>query len=190
MFCLSGNSSLSLISFSFAGAILAFLFYNWEPSKVFMGDTGALTIGFLVAFICIEFINANYQLAPGPYKFQATIATPICVIIIPLFDTLRVFITRVIRKQSPFRPDKTHIHHLLMRLGLSHASTVLIILVVNIAFISLAILGRKMGDELILSLMIALALVFSFTLDLAVSRKFNKKLNGKKLNTRTEEAGI
>jgi len=67
---------MSYLIFSFAGAIFSFLFFNWQPSKIFMGDTGALLIGFLLACVAISFINANYNLnVDHPYKFKATIST-------------------------------------------------------------------------------------------------------------------
>src|SRR6187431_1388994 len=64
-FYITDNDSLSLISFVFSGSIVAFLLFNWQPSKVFMGDTGALTIGFLLSFLAIQFVNQNYVLPQG-----------------------------------------------------------------------------------------------------------------------------
>src|SRR6185295_18533496 len=90
-FHLVGNSAIGLISMIFAGALIAFLFFNWEPSKIFMGDTGALMIGLILSFLAITFINTNYHLpADHDYKLRASISSAICVVIIPVFDTLRV----------------------------------------------------------------------------------------------------
>src|SRR6185369_1354460 len=111
-FYLTGNYAISLVSLCFAGSLLAFLFFNWQPSKIFMGDTGALMIGFLLSYLTILFINENYRLpTENNFKFKASIATAICVVVIPVFDTLRVIILRLRHSQSPFHADRNHIHH-------------------------------------------------------------------------------
>jgi UDP-GlcNAc:undecaprenyl-phosphate GlcNAc-1-phosphate transferase len=98
--------------------LLPFYFLIGIPSEIFMGDTGALVIGMTLAISAIHFIDLQYSLpVDNPYKFTAAISGAVCFIIIPLADTLRIFILRIIRKQSPFTPDKSHIHHNIMRLG-------------------------------------------------------------------------
>ena len=126
-FYLVGDEWTSILAFSMAGAVIAFLTFNWDPSKIFMGDTGALAIGFLFAVLAIKFIDLNYSLSVNHYfKFSATVTTGICIIIIPLFDTLRIFILRLSKKQSPFNPDKNHMHHALLRMGMSLLSSILV----------------------------------------------------------------
>ena len=100
----------------------------------------------------------------------------------PLFDTLRVFISRMLRKQSPFSPDKTHIHHLIMRMGFKHSGTVLLMDFANLLFIGLALLLASYSDHVVLPAVILLAVVLSLLLDLMLARKFPKKLSGKKLS--------
>lgn len=163
---------ISYLIFSFVGAIFSFLIFNWQPSKIFMGDTGALLIGFLLACVAITFINANYNLnVDHPYKFKATISTAICVMIIPLWDTMRVFILRVIRSRSPFTADKNHIHHLLLRLGLSHTKINLLLATVNLLFISIAVLGRKLSDHVLLPVIIGIAIALSIILKKIVEER-------------------
>jgi len=140
-FYLVGNISLGLLCFSFVGGLLAFLFYNWQPSKIFMGDTGALLIGFFVACIVIIFFNTNQTISDSAeLKFRNPISIAIAVLIIPLFDTLRVFVIRLMNNRSPFSPDNNHMHHKLLKYGLSHGQAVLFLLFVNFLFLVVVIL--------------------------------------------------
>lgn len=159
------NIVLSLVAMTFAGAILGFLFFNWQPSQIFMGDTGALMIGFLLSFMAIQFINSNFQLpATNPAKFQSSVATAICVVIIPVFDALRVIILRLRKLQSPFKADRNHLHHQLLNLQFSHAQTVLVLVGINLGFILLAWLLRNQSDQLILPIVIGICLVINFVI--------------------------
>lgn len=157
------NMVFSLVAMTFAGAILGFLFFNWQPSKIFMGDTGALMIGFLLSFMAIQFINANFQLPVGhAAKFESSVSTALCVVIIPVFDTLRVIILRVRKMQSPFKADRNHLHHQLLNLKFSHHKTVIVLVTINLFFILLAYLLRNQPDKLILPLVIGICLIINF----------------------------
>ncbi len=169
-----GNTTLALISFSFAGSIIAFLIFNWQPSKIFMGDTGALTIGFLLSYLGVQFINQNFSLAPDhPARFQASIGTAVCVLIIPIFDTLRVIILRLRKFQSPFQADKNHLHHQFLKLGLTHSKSVLIIGGINLLFVVLAWILRNQKDQVILPVVIAICLIINQSLNVFQKRHIN-----------------
>lgn len=174
-FFLIGETLTAILALSMVGAVVAFLTFNWEPSKIFMGDTGALVIGFLFSVLAINFIDANYNLPEeNPFKFEASITTAICIIIIPLFDTLRIFILRLSKKQSPFTPDKNHMHHALMRLGLTHSQTAIALGGLNISYIALAIVCSELSDGLFLPLILILSIILSLTLDFLIIRKLNR----------------
>jgi UDP-N-acetylmuramyl pentapeptide phosphotransferase/UDP-N-acetylglucosamine-1-phosphate transferase len=185
-FYLMGDKYMSIIIFSLIGAIIAFLNFNWEPSRIFMGDTGALLLGFMLAVISIYFIDVNYNLpADSPLKFQPSIATAVAVLIIPLFDTLRITISRMMRGRSPFSPDKTHIHHLLMRIGLNHSQTAGVMALVNLTFIGVVFLGRDLNDNIMVPLVISFALFYSLILDFLIAWRFPKKAsNFKKIGSK------
>ncbi|GEO09911.1 MraY family glycosyltransferase [Segetibacter aerophilus] len=122
-FIVNGNYSYAVVGFGMAASISAFLFYNFQPAKIFMGDTGSLLIGLVNSILVIKFIQA----APY-YKFSAISASPavgFCILLLPLMDTLRVFGIRILRGRSPFSPDRNHIHHLLLDKGLSHKNVTL-----------------------------------------------------------------
>jgi UDP-GlcNAc:undecaprenyl-phosphate/decaprenyl-phosphate GlcNAc-1-phosphate transferase len=163
---------LSLIALCFAGTLFAFLLFNWQPSSIFMGDTGALTMGLILSFFAIRFINHNFQLPQGHVaKFNGSISTAVCVLIIPLFDTLRVIILRLRHGQSPFHADRNHIHHRFLSLGLSHAEAVKWIFAINVFMIGLCLLLKSQSDTIILPLVIISCLIINFVLKWVASQK-------------------
>jgi UDP-N-acetylmuramyl pentapeptide phosphotransferase/UDP-N-acetylglucosamine-1-phosphate transferase len=167
--------TLSLFSFTFASATLAFLFFNWQPAKIFMGDTGALMIGLLLSFLVVQFMNQNYYLPFGhPSRFNSSIGTAACILIIPLFDTLRVIILRLSKLQSPFKADKNHLHHQFLKLGFSHQKTTLTLTAINLVFISLAFILRNYSDRLILPIIIVTCLIINQTLNIFLKKHVTK----------------
>ncbi len=175
-FFFAGDFVFSLICFAMIGGILAFLVFNWEPSEIFMGDTGAMVIGMLLAILVINFMNVNDGLSPAnPVKFSAPIATAACFIIVPLSDTLRIIILRTLRGQSPFTPDKSHIHHSIMRLGMTHSKTAGILVIVSVCYIGAAWIFRKATDVWMLPAVIIFSLILSFILDRLIIRRLSSK---------------
>ena len=173
-FFMIGNTTLGYIAFCFSGALLAFLFFNWQPSKIFMGDTGALMIGLLLSYMTIQFIKANYELSDQHYRFSSSVATAICILIIPVFDTLRVIILRLRKFQSPFKADRNHIHHQFLNLGFSHAQSVISISLISIFFLGIAVLLRNQGDILILSIVLVVCLIINYALKIAQTKRVLK----------------
>ena len=115
---LSKDINTAVIGFALAGGVLGFLYYNFNPARVFMGDTGSLVLGFVISVLCVKFIQLNTgtldRVLPHVQIFTLS------VVFIPVFDTLRVFAIRIWYGRSPFTPDKNHIHHLLTNNGWSH----------------------------------------------------------------------
>ncbi len=112
----------------FVGAILGFLYYNWQPASIFLGDTGSLVMGMLLAIFTLKFIEHNGALPDfSPYKFHAVLSAGVALVLLPMFDTIRVFIQRILRGQSPFSPDKRHVHHAVLRKAQTHAKTTRVI---------------------------------------------------------------
>jgi len=172
----------SLFSFAMAGGILSFLIYNWEPSEIFMGDTGAMVIGMLLAVLVIRFMNLNDSLAVNhPAKFSASIATASSFIIIPLCDTLRIIILRLSKGKSPFTPDKSHIHHAIMRLGITHAKTATILSAVNLVFIALAFAFKDYSDNYMILGVIIFSVVLSVLLDRLILKRLSSKPNSQSI---------
>ncbi len=159
------SPALAVVAFSLAGAITAFLKYNFTPAKIFMGDTGSLLIGTVCAILSISFIEMNHLVSIQPvYTFNSAPAIAVGILILPLYDTVRVFVQRILHGRSPFSPDKTHIHHLLIDLGISHMNATAILLCVNVLFIAIAVLLDQLGTSVLFLLEIILMFLFTFIL--------------------------
>jgi UDP-GlcNAc:undecaprenyl-phosphate GlcNAc-1-phosphate transferase len=130
---LNGMNAFMLLSLAFAGALAAFLRFNWHPSKLFMGDAGSMTLGFVLAFFAV-------QLTQRPDSVVSPVAALI-VLAIPVTDTLTVMARRMMNGKSPFEPDKTHFHHILRDMGFGHVGVVRIIMSLSALFSLLAIVG-------------------------------------------------
>lgn len=161
-FFLVDRVDLAIIAFSLAGATIAFLRYNITPARIFMGDTGSMLIGLISAILVIEFIEIHSEIQGSPYAFTAVPAVAVGILILPLFDTLRVFVVRALRGKSPFHPDRSHIHHLLLDAGLTHMQATMVLIVVNVAFIFLVVMLQGMGNLNLLLLILVLATVLTF----------------------------
>ncbi len=142
-FYFAGDWTYAVLSFSLAGSLLGFLRFNFNPAKIFMGDSGSLTIGFLFAVLAIEMVEYDAQDLPITI---AKISKPIlamCILVYPLIDTIRVFTLRALKGISPFTADRNHIHHRLIDLGLSHKQTVLIIYLFTLLVIGATVLAQQ-----------------------------------------------
>lgn len=151
-----GQSMYAVMAFSLAGSLIGFLFYNFSPAKIFMGDTGSLLIGLINSIMVVKFINIagndNIRL-----PLQAAPALGIAILMIPLFDTLRVFGLRLLNKRSPFSPDRTHVHHFLLDIGFSHRKVTFLCVGTNIGFIILAYSLRNLGTTVLIGIQMSIA---------------------------------
>ncbi len=179
-FYFTGSENLAIVSRSFAGAILGFLVFNWKPAKIFMGDTGALVIGLVMAFLIVQFLNLNSGLAlDNPYRVNG-ISVALCLLFVPLFDTLRVFTIRVVNGRSPFKADKNHIHHIFMRLGYSHSRLTIVLSSLNILFIAIAVLSSNFIEEVGLLFIVLMALIFSFITEYMIVKSLAELRGGER----------
>lgn len=171
-FFLANDLVFATMAAAMVGSVGAFLIYNWEPSKIFMGDTGALVIGLLLSVFAIRFMEINFNSKNPLVHVQPTIATTASFLIVPLIDTLRIFILRISKWQSPFKPDKSHVHHALLRMGFSHRKTALILGGIQVGFIIVSLLLNERHDAFVLPVLLAIAIGLSVLLDrLLVSKR-------------------
>lgn len=164
----------SVVALSSFGALLAFLRFNLiPPTRIFMGDTGSLVIGTIVSVLVLEFIELNAGLPAADFwRTEAVAVVAMTLISIPLFDTLRVFVTRIIRGSSPFMPDRRHIHHLLIDYGYSHAKATGILVACNLLLIVMVLaLQGRMEQHLLLLLLLSLISAATYMLHRATMRK-------------------
>ena len=154
---LSGDNNTALIAFALAGAVFAFLYFNFNPAKIFMGDTGSLILGFVIAVLCIRLLQINGSVE-NPILTHAPMFV-LGIVLIPVFDTIRVFAMRIWKGGSPFEADKTHIHHLLTNRGFSHVFATRTIYFIHALILIEVYLLQSVKQELILLFLIAFMLL-------------------------------
>jgi len=158
-FLLAGLPAYAMLSFALGGSLLAFLIFNYNPAKIFMGDCGSLLLGLTNAILAVKFIEVA-DIQAGSLPIQSAVAVGISVLIIPLLDTVRVFSIRIFKGRSPFTPDRNHIHHLLLDRGLGHKHVSLFCFLLNIVFITLTYFGRNLGPTYLLCVMCGICFTF------------------------------
>lgn len=157
LFTLNGDISMALVAFALAGGILAFLFYNFSPAKIFMGDTGSLMLGFVIAILCIRLMQSNIH--TGKPVINNIPVFVLGIVFIPVFDTIRVFAVRIWNGKSPFTADNTHIHHLLTHGGASHSQATWLICSIHGIIIINTVWLQDFNQEIVIAIMISLMIL-------------------------------
>ncbi|WP_108668988.1 glycosyltransferase family 4 protein [Peribacillus acanthi] len=122
---LKGDMFTVAIALILLCSTVGFLFYNFHPAKIFMGDTGALFLGYMIAVLSLlGFKNVTF----------ISLIVPVIILGVPISDTFFAIIRRIVNKQPLSAPDKSHLHHCLLRLGYSHSQTVLLIYAMAASF--------------------------------------------------------
>lgn len=155
----------AVITFVMLGSTLGFLCHNFNPAKIFMGDSGSMFLGYMIAVIALlGFKNVTLT----------TLLVPICLLAIPIMDTLFAIIRRVINKKPIGEPDKKHLHHQLLNLNISHRNTVLIIYFVDILFAG-AMLVYMLYDRtvgvILYSILFIIVLIFVLKTNIIIEHK-------------------
>jgi UDP-GlcNAc:undecaprenyl-phosphate GlcNAc-1-phosphate transferase len=174
-FIVAGEWEYAVLSFTILGATIPFFLYNafGHANKIFMGDTGSLILGFMLTVLIFRFNEMNAMTIYKPY-FVAGPAFSFAVIIIPMFDTLRVFTIRIYRRESPFKADRRHLHHILLDLGFTHLQSTILLMAINVGFILLAYYLNFLGNSDLVYIMLALAVALSGVAIWLRRRKFAK----------------
>ncbi len=181
---LQGNVIYGTLAISFAGALFGFLIFNFNPAKIFMGDTGSLIVGFLMAIFGIVILKAGAPLHPWFQDHTSAITIVVVgILLLPVYDTLRVFAERILKKSSPFKPDKTHVHHLLIETGANHKKAVFILYTTNILIIVAAFLLRKSNPSFSVLMLFILAAILSESIN--IKRWFMEIARGKQAMVET-----
>jgi UDP-GlcNAc:undecaprenyl-phosphate/decaprenyl-phosphate GlcNAc-1-phosphate transferase len=147
------------LAFALSGSLIAFLIFNFQPAKIFMGDTGSLLIGTINAVLVIKFINVANS-SEVLFPIESSPAIGFTILIMPLLDTLRVFAIRIFKRRSPFSPDRNHIHHLLLDRGLSHRAITFVLVGLNLSLVAFVYLERSLGCTILIGSVIALFFIF------------------------------
>jgi UDP-GlcNAc:undecaprenyl-phosphate GlcNAc-1-phosphate transferase len=132
---LDGDASTVLLGAALVGAVLGFLKYNFYPARIFMGDVGSLSVGFLLGFLAVHMTqHSGSTISP---------MVPFIILGLPILDTLRVMQRRLRKRLSPFLPDQNHVHHQFLNLGFAHRFTVLILYSMTLFWACFAVIFRN-----------------------------------------------
>ena len=172
-------ASLAILSI---GALVPFFCHNvfGKKSKMFIGDGGTLLMGTIISTFVIGALNCNSPLAEKVDSNFGLIPFTISVLAIPVFDTLRVMLMRIMRGHSPFQPDRTHLHHLLFDMGFSHIGTTVTEILSNLLVVGCWFLSYKLGASIDVQLYVVIALglivTFGFYRFVRVQERKNSKI--------------
>ena len=158
---------IALMMAALAGACLGFLPYNMNPAKIFMGDTGSMFLGYLLAVTSIQ----------GLFKFYAVIsfAVPFILLGLPIFDTGFAIVRRLLKGQSPLQADRGHVHHRLIDLGFDQKQSVAILYAFSALMGLTAVILARTNETRLIFLAIAVLVCFFLAMSLMSVEKRNSK---------------
>ncbi len=166
IFYLSGEFFYALLSITMNASLMAFLGFNISSDKkIFMGDTGSLIVGFIISILTLKFLALKPDsYTELPFLLENAPLIAISILIVPLFDTARVFTIRIANKKGPFSPDRNHIHHVLIDFwGLSHKQASFLIGCFNLVFVILFImLGSKAKNLGMIIILISIVIIMAY----------------------------
>lgn len=167
----------SILIAGLIGVILSFLYFNLfgkveKKQKIFMGDSGSLTIGYILGFLVVKFSMDNPSVMPfGKDRMMLAFT----LLIVPCFDVCRVIITRLVHHRGIFSPDKNHMHHKIMRAGFNQTQTLLLILSISLFFIVFnTVLSIYCYFSMIVALDIIAWLCINKIINVLITKKGNK----------------
>jgi UDP-N-acetylmuramyl pentapeptide phosphotransferase/UDP-N-acetylglucosamine-1-phosphate transferase len=161
----AGYGAWTVVAFSFAGSLLAFMRFNLSrgKQKIFLGDTGSLIVGLVISALTVRFLEYDH-IARETVKIGGAPVVAMAVVILPLTDTLRVVVIRLFKGRSPFLAERSHIHHVLIRKGLSHRAATAILLSVNVLFVAVMLALQGFGERVMFTVLLGLSLIFLLAL--------------------------
>jgi len=163
IFYLTGEYFFALLSITLNACLMAFLGFNLSSDKkIFMGDTGSLIVGFVISILTLKFLALGPEsYTETPFLLENAPLIAISILIVPLFDTARVFTIRIANKKGPFSPDRNHTHHVLIDYwGLSHKQASFIIGCFNLLFVMLFIVLGSKAKNLGMVIMLVTVVIF------------------------------
>lgn len=172
----NGYLAVALVALALAGAVTGFLIFNFNPAKIFMGDSGSMFIGYILAVLSLRSQSKTHAIV--------SILVPIIAMGLPILDTTLAFLRRLLRHQSIFMADKQHIHHILLSLGFNQRKTVLILYSISIMFTILAMIMIFNSDiNTFLVLLVFVIIVFVIITKLGYVEMIYGKFRVKKENS-------
>lgn len=176
LFYQMGNVEMTLLSMSVCGAVFGFLFYNFHPAKIFMGDTGSLVLGFLLSIQAIALMQHYANDVNSIPELSPTVV--LAALFVPAYDVLRVSVIRILTGFSPFQPDRNHVHHMILGQGFGKRMTTLMITGFNLLFVAIALLFPQMDINLFLILSVCLGMLTMNSLSMSFLANIYGRLGG------------
>jgi len=177
-FWLAGYTEHTVMAAATLGSLLVFFYFNVfsKKHKIFMGDTGSLVTGVVIAIFTVQFNQQTIDQSKA-FAIYAAPAVSIAILIIPLFDTLRVFTLRILAGQSPLYGDKRHLHHMLLDLKLTHLQASLIMVCMNVFIIAIAFIYQSYKPQTLVFMGVIAAVILSYTFIISILRKRRLNIN-------------
>lgn len=166
-FLIIGDAPMTTLAAVAIGSLIPFFFHNvfGTTSKMFIGDGGTLVMGIVMSTFVVNILSSKTSTEAIDTDF-GLVAFTLATMSIPIFDTLRVMLSRIVKGTSPFHPDKTHLHHMFIDMGFSHAGATVSILTLNSIIIACQILVWYIGLSVDVQLYVVIGLGIAFTLGL------------------------
>ena len=177
----AGRFDLFILSLSFIAALFVFLRYNLFNTSVFLGDNGSMMIGLMAVILAFSFIKTYTGLSNIVLtKCNAEVGIALAAMAIPIADTLRLFVLRpAFLDKSPFKADRNHVHHLLLRLGFTHFEASLFLFGIAILIIMAALAAQDLGSIAVIFISFFILVAFLMSLDFFIFSKYRKRVNKK-----------
>jgi len=163
IFYLTEEYFFALLAIALNASLMSFLGFNLSSDKkIFMGDTGSLIVGFIISVLTLKFLALRPVVYTDlPFLLENAPLIAISILIVPLFDTARVFAIRIANKKGPFSPDRNHTHHVLIDYwGLTHKQASFIIGCFNLLFVTLFIVLGSTAKNLGMVIMLVSVVIF------------------------------
>lgn len=171
-FSFAHSPVMSSLAFALSGSLMGFLVYNFSPAKIFMGDSGSLIIGLILAVLGIKLIEFDPAQLPASIVGISRPLFVMCVLAYPLIDALRIVIYRSLKGSSPLEADRNHIHHALLDMKLNHRQISVILYLYTAVMIVAAVLAQKLESTWALVIVGGFAVI---TLQLPILIRFRKR---------------
>ena len=171
-FILTGHYNDGILCFSLAGSLISYFIFNvfGKINKIFMGDTGAMITGVVIAFFATKFLDLENSVEPE-LRFLSAPAIAFGILFLPLFDTLRIVIIRLFSGKSPFQADRRHIHHLILKFGFTHLQVTLILLSFNLLILIAMFFLQPLGSLVDILIVLIFASVLSVCLGYILKKR-------------------
>lgn len=179
VFYYAGDMVMFTVAMIGIGALLPFFFHNvfGKTSKMFLGDGGSLMLGTLLTIFTFSTLDSGSPCAEYSDEGISLVALCLAILAVPVFDTLKVMTARVFRGQSPFHPDKTHLHHLFIELGFTHLATSFSIVITNIMILVVLMIAWAFGASVDVQVYIVIGLAVAYTWGFYYFMEWNQRKN-------------